>query len=978
MAVQNDLRNPNQLRHQARRVILLGLGGAGQRILTGVKAWYEDYYGRVPPSVRMLSVDTDINQMSVPSPRKGDLVSLEPSETLHMRVDHPETFLQSEPRLQAWFTIPEPGGVGAIVRGAGAIRQSGRLAFMFHRHTIRLRLDQMVSELHEPLLTDKMRDAGFELQGGDVSVFVCGSLAGGTGSGSVIDMGVLVRHLLPNALVHGFFLLGRPFRNVPFGFRIEQNVYAALSELDMIQSVSLGRHAAETIDYGTERVVVERPPFDLMNLIDGRNEEGIELTTIEELCQVAATAISLGLGSMAANVESTFDNALAHINVAGVGVWNGRNARYCSLGASSLYYPAPEMRREISAAAALEIIERLIGRSGESASAVDVSPLLNRILQAIDLSEATLRDRLVPVARPTFTIDADLYRSSDADQIIEDDWGDAHAALSARFSASPAAAAIDTLAHDFRAEVQAATAGLQNIDQRDLLTQLIEALETSRNGLQAKLHEVQKKAEQGREQVKESIDAIRSASRFFGGGRKNAALDAQDAIQDLLETEWQLMALRRTLDALAALIEQSRSMLPSTDAVAHLPVVRKALAGARQRLRRSLERAQTAIARLRANPTEIVVGNGRLVLLDQDQADHVSEVSGFTQAVLDELDGLNELSPDGIVALGAEGLAERLLEACMARTAVIESMNIMNVLDWMRATPDWKTYPAAELERAIRLAAPLWRFRDGALGLKQIPQYARFVDIGFVRDGYSDAFEADIETAKDRLQLTQRHSCSPGDDPFRVRILSIGAALPVHILDGLEPMRQRYMDSMNPTFHVHRDWERRCPDLFPPDPLRSQALRVLALAILPGIDVIKDDKIGGGRGHVFTCQVDRVNNLNPDGQLSTWTEFTEMLAHVAAPARHQKPSQLLVELTDALTAKYRSIQSNMSDGDFRDWLKERIDLWAAEVERKLDERRHERLLSLRLHDEEVRALRRLVRPAPHGYDLDLHAYIYGH
>lgn len=50
-----------------RRMVLIGLGGTGQKILVQVKRLFLDTYGVIPPSVKLLCLDTDYPEASVRS-----------------------------------------------------------------------------------------------------------------------------------------------------------------------------------------------------------------------------------------------------------------------------------------------------------------------------------------------------------------------------------------------------------------------------------------------------------------------------------------------------------------------------------------------------------------------------------------------------------------------------------------------------------------------------------------------------------------------------------------------------------------------------------------------------------------------------------------------------------------------------------------------------------------------------------------------
>jgi hypothetical protein len=401
-----DKRDTEQQHGQARRnpefrrTLLIGLGGAGQNIVMNVKRCFLDTYGVLPPSIKILCLDTDVAQMQLRSRVSDQVYHLDPDEFMHLQVPDPRQYIESGAVAGSWYVKPLP--MGAIVNGAGAIRQNGRLGLFFHIPEFRRRIDHLVTALWDPQLPAHMDHAraelgantDFDLSNRSPEVFVCGSLAGGTGSGTVVDVGILLRDALPQALIHGCFLLDWPYRNKAFAGRVRGNVYAALSEIDNLQSIVFG--AADfvpyTVRYADKSIEVRDPPYSLFNLIDGRNEAGQNIDDIGQLCEAVATAVFLSSSSMADKINSVVDNLLTHINLSQPRIWNGRYARYSSLGVSSIYYPARELHRLLAAESALGLCTAAIAEieSGVPASN-SAAPLAAGDPRQKDLSDFLVR-----------------------------------------------------------------------------------------------------------------------------------------------------------------------------------------------------------------------------------------------------------------------------------------------------------------------------------------------------------------------------------------------------------------------------------------------------------------------------------------------------------------------------------------------------------------------------------------------------------
>ncbi len=265
-----------------RKTILIGLGGAGQQIVLRTKRFFLDTYGVLPPSIKILCLDTDDEALKMRSASGSRDYAIEPQEFLHLQVSQPSDFISATPVVNQWYIKPVP--VGAISHGAGAVRQNGRLALFYHIIEIQRRIDTLITALNDLQLETHMHTArerlgattDFDLSRRDLEIYVCGSLAGGTGSGTFLDMGLLLRHQCPNSLIHGFFLIPWVYRNKAFAYRVSQNAYAALAEIDNLQSIMYGdKHFIPyRMRYGDVQVQADKAPYDLFHVIDGRNEYG--------------------------------------------------------------------------------------------------------------------------------------------------------------------------------------------------------------------------------------------------------------------------------------------------------------------------------------------------------------------------------------------------------------------------------------------------------------------------------------------------------------------------------------------------------------------------------------------------------------------------------------------------------------------------------------------------------------------------------
>jgi hypothetical protein len=332
-----------QQRVGMRPTMLIGLGGTGQKVLVQLKARFIRNYGQVPPAVEFLCFDTD--QSAEQTQVDGQIVRLT-GETELVNIGGVQTAeivsnLDRYPAIASWITedkerIPK----GAITMGAKQVRPLGRLSLFWHVEKI---YDKMFSSVQR--LTDLKQ--GSEKRG--INVFLVSSVCGGTGSGVLLDVAYLARNAIDKAgidpefcYVNGVLALPSVFPTVK-KIGIESNAFACLRELDYYME------AEWQVDYGNPRVpqfsISGRRPFNIIYLVDARNEQGQGLSGLDEIAPMIAEAIYLQVSSQVGNANnSAFDN----VDVLASRVLNYEENRevptaYSSLGTASLVFPVSKI-----------------------------------------------------------------------------------------------------------------------------------------------------------------------------------------------------------------------------------------------------------------------------------------------------------------------------------------------------------------------------------------------------------------------------------------------------------------------------------------------------------------------------------------------------------------------------------------------------------------------------------------------------------
>lgn len=979
-----------------RRTLLIGLGGAGQLTVLNVKRLFLDAYGVMPPSIKILCLDTDVAQAKLRSLATDQIHGLDANEFMHLSVPDPRQFIESGSAAGDWYMRPIP--VGAINNGAGAVRQNGRLGLFYHIVELGQRVEKLVSELNDPQLPARMDNArsalgastDFRLSSRDPEVFVCGSLAGGTGSGTAVDIGILLRAKMPKALIQGCFLLDWPYRSKSFASRVRGNTYAALSEIENLQSVMFGSNdfVPYAVNYAGERIEVTQPPYSLFHLIDGRNEQGQNIAEVGQLCENVATGVFLSVSSMADPVNSVVDNLLTHINTAQSQVWKGKCARYSSLGVSSIYYPARELHRLLAAESALDLCRAAITEvesgmlsargatptTGEPATR-DVSDFLVR--HGIDRREA-IRDGVSPSSWDiTFAVErfeiadpsllkpkTDSALAECRTRIDEAAEGDGKVFRDAKLDALKQKLA------DLNGDATLTTAARRGWFQA-AIDRFSEWDGAAARELSAAAAHVAERRTAADAQLKVVFEA-----HYFplvGGPRKSAALRWADLVREWLRESHDSVRIeheRRFHDAALKLLQQA---MPQPIKATEVGAV---LAEAERTLHERVRTARETLERIKALPTQVLVGHGDIVVLPQGNSIALTESQTVSYTSFQSDADIQ--TPERYLQLARDkkgGIATFLLDYCEKKLAPLATVSVYQALQTIgthRGNAD--EYMRDRIDDLFRLAAPMWSFNRSRLTEQQSKQYDKIVNLGVhEQEAGRLQYGEHVNATKARYHLRSEHTFSTTGDPYHVWLLAYAAALPVYALSDLDRSKAIYEAEITPTYHIDPEFEMNVPDVFPADEIANRVLRVLGMAIVGGIDVIRDEKLA--KGHKFICDLDAVKAVNfgepkvwtPGGPGASGTSFRDMYEEFTQTYDPRAGSNLLDLVTAALRARVAAIPQDQ----LRSLIRQHID----KLNRKLAQRDFSRLYSARLTYREVKSLEDFLNPRQ--YAMNLERYLEG-
>ena len=232
-----------------RPTLLIGLGGTGGDVLLRIRRRFYEKFGSLEefPIVSYLWVDTDRSEKHILAKEVQEFARFTPAERVICMVKDTAAIvnhldLPEHQNLRDWW-YPGLNKLGEVVDGAGQIRAYSRLSFYKNYAQIRDALDQARRRVREPRNSERMAsspilkrlellpDVDFSAP---TQVYLVCSIAGGTGSGMLLDFAFLLKEMLGQSSVMAHLVFPGHF-GVVTSDRMKANAYALLKELNYYQ-----------------------------------------------------------------------------------------------------------------------------------------------------------------------------------------------------------------------------------------------------------------------------------------------------------------------------------------------------------------------------------------------------------------------------------------------------------------------------------------------------------------------------------------------------------------------------------------------------------------------------------------------------------------------------------------------------------------------------------------------------------------------
>lgn len=298
--------------------VFIGLGGTGGRILYAVRrAICQQYpgaggepcvkkedgtFGEPEARVGFLYLDSHPDDLNMPHACLGEPITIAPKWRLLIRDGRLADLIQNQtelPNITSWLgdrrRLQGVLGGGGNTPGAQQLRRIGRFLFANHVVSFRNRVKDLVREV----CGGAQNEAHFHL---------CGTLAGGTGGGSIVDAAVQLRRLYPDTdkfKIYVYTLITADNAGQRDAGWFYPNQYAALKELNALAS---GVYRPHDLAGNGERVAVDAPIAACV-LVSNINNANIRSADVADQEQLTGDWLFQRAIGTQGNIPAGFDKA---------------------------------------------------------------------------------------------------------------------------------------------------------------------------------------------------------------------------------------------------------------------------------------------------------------------------------------------------------------------------------------------------------------------------------------------------------------------------------------------------------------------------------------------------------------------------------------------------------------------------------------------------------------------------------------------
>jgi hypothetical protein len=348
--------------------LVIGLGGTGFQVIKRLKKLFNKRYSNKKLPIRYLVIDTDLKSFLDDDIDNNEKCQLRFGEGIKTTLD----WAYKNPIFDWLPKYPKitPDFFTSTDQGAGLIRPIGRLYLAKNAQLVYdtlntakndlVDLHKVLTEVGEAYLENIDRH----------KVYVVGSLAGGTGCGTFLDVAAMLSKVFnrDNTNIIGLFTLESCYddklsSDLDAQNRSKANCYAALKELEFFMS-SITNEDDEKYNFKYANIgdiKLEKKIFDICYLLENKNEMGGVLTNIEDVYDLCSLQLFQEVGTkLGSQLRADYSNFICKDKDPVL----KRDRHFSTFSSSSMEVPVENLRRYCAYRLTSEILSK-IGYSNE-------------------------------------------------------------------------------------------------------------------------------------------------------------------------------------------------------------------------------------------------------------------------------------------------------------------------------------------------------------------------------------------------------------------------------------------------------------------------------------------------------------------------------------------------------------------------------------------------------------------------------------
>lgn len=1004
---------------QFKRSLFIGLGGSGLKIITTLKRDFIEQYGQVPVTKAFLGFDTDNDLPMLESRADGSVVRLDPnSEFYHLKVMSPRSFIKSSPEVQKWIQEPPPDE--PICAGTGAIRQAGRVGLFAHTHEVFGSIRNAVDRLYSVTLPDKMSKQGYTILGEEIEVYICGSIAGGTGSGTFLDVAIWCRHnMRPDTMIYGVLLGPWIYRNLGATFRTPANAYSSMMELDYlmtnghVQKTKKGYAEDYMVRYDKEEIVIERPPFSMVYLVDGINQKGSTIDEPKELIKFISEGLFLSTSDSGRYLRSGIDNILTYLSVANKDIWEGKFNLYSSFGSAAAIYPADQYAKRAFFRFSEKILEKMVAilTQYDPASEEPTQEDWEEVKGFISDNNLTQNKSGLNLDQ---IFDPDTVRKLRIQDPMADDMHGGYPKIleervDTKFGTmfEDVISEMDSKSSDDRTKnfgkelPEAVRAFIQTgsrnksesvADERrrvrirlllDSINSAIEAVNNERGSIQKKINECDKAAEDELQKVKDLIDGKKfytsnsSLKEKVTGPFSKYVSNANEKLRWKIDLERATRYHGILLDISSTL---SQTLVNAAGQMSRNEELAKLINETKRIIRVKSQAIQDTAIDSGLSDFQVLVDLENEETVNEDSL-ATAEAARLLEEIKSSGKPVSEITIQDVIDVrmsksGAEFEGKRAADTLTlftsfsggAQPAAQGLIHYIAPAAWAYANKHYreniKILDLVKEKNDLSLSSGSRPYIEKLISsLEEKGQPLWHYDKGILNKERNEKITTIVSIGTENVSEAEnvfsgnsyfdklKANIVANGDPHRITLIQLTASLPAWAISQMHDCRERYNNQFNPPLHSSRFFEMNAESIIPAKADENKAFRVLSLAILPEINLISDDIPEKGKKGRFRLLFELKSDPDYPMQNLTPTLGDKFQQAYSYLLRHETVrEQVLQKLISRLT--------EMREND-PNKLREALDRQIASLSKEVENRQMEKILTWHCMRREIGLINRL-------------------